>query len=911
MFRYAAYVGFVMISGSVMHSEKKRTTCIVLFFHIIFALIVVSEPLAGENPKKTVLYINSYHNGYQWSDMILKGIRSKLEESSYKIDLQIEYMDAKKYNVAPVIEELRKLYLKKFGNIHFDVVMVSDDDAFNFALKYRPQIFPGVPIVFCGVNDLEKEEEEIGNITGVVENFDLAGTLEIALKLHPEKRRMIVVGDNSTAGLGIRHQIEALAPRFKEKVQIDYWIQLDLAEVQSRVKELSQTDFLFFIPYYQVIGDRFFTAEEVMSAISDSSNVPLYTSWEFLLGSGAVGGSLLSGYDHGREAAKKALQILCGAAPGSIPIETNPKGLYLFDYNILKRFHIDESLLPAGSKLINEPSPFYKLPRELFWTIMVSIFLLLVALVFLIINMLARRKVERKIKNQLTFQETLIDTIPQLVSWKDMKGSYLGANRTFASFFGLNNVAEVVGQSTRNVVKDDKYVDWSVSADAAVASGKEAYRKKRKRIVAKNGEISWLEVNKVPLKNQSGNITGVLTTAENITREYNLEKQLLQSQKMEAIGTMAGGIAHDFNNILTSIINSTELAIGDVDEDSQTAKDLERVLKAARRGGSVVKQILTFSRPSQEGFQSTDLSKVISEVVSLMEVSLPGNISIKSYIKPGLQSIYADPTQIHQAVMNLSTNAFHALRKGGGEIEIRLEESALDEEQARYLDLQPGKYMRLSVTDDGPGISSKIIDKIFDPFFSSKSKKEGTGLGLTVALAIIKGHNGALRVSSEAGVGSEFEMYIPVLICLDKETSTEKKGKTKADGGRILFVEDDPDQLQTAPRLLRDLGYEVDAVGESSKALELLAARPSRFDLIISDYDMPGLNGVELAKGVQRQQPDLPVIIVSGREEALGAVTQVENVVRVVIKPYEKNLLKSVIEAALSRKGRNGTNINN
>ena len=859
-----------------------------------------SPELYGDTEKKTILYLNSYHDGYQWSDTILDGIRKEIERSPYNIELQVEYMDAKKYHIGPVIDGLLALYKEKFIDEDFDVVLVSDDDALNFSLEYRAELFPDIPIVFCGVNDLDDKDLGSGNLTGVVEAFDLSGTLDIALKLHPQRRRMIVVGDTSTAGLAIKNQIEELLPEYHQNLEVSYWMQMSLEEVQQRVAALPDDVFLFFIPYYQEIGNRFYSAEEVMEAIYRHSRVPLYTAWEFLLDHGAVGGKMISGLEHGRQATLMALRILDGERADSIPVSLRPHGVYLFDFEVMEKLGIDQDLLPEGSVIINAPKAFYELPREWFWAIIVSCCLLMITVLFLGVNMMVRRQVERRMKEQLTFQETLIDSIPHLISWKDGSGRYVGANRNFASFFGLGEVGEVVNKTTSEVVPDTDYVDWSVKADTRVVSGDKSFRRVRRRIVTDDSQESWLEVNKVPLRDQHGKISGILTTAENITREQNLEKQLLQSQKMEAIGTLAGGIAHDFNNILTSIVNSTELAIGDVAPGSQTEQDLERVLKAARRGGRVVKQIIAFSRPPQEGFQATDCAAVISEVIQLMEVSLPSNIVIQSYISPGIEPIYADPTQIHQALMNLCTNGFHSLREMGGKLEIRLEEVSLDEEEADYMELQPGAFLGLTVADNGPGIAPEIIDKIFDPFFSSKDKAEGTGLGLSVVHGIVKGHGGGLRVRSEPGRETVFEIFLPKIIPVNLGVASEDSVKS-SHAGRILFVEDDLDQLQTTPRLLETFGFEVEAVAESGQAVTLMAANPQRFDLLITDYDMPGLNGVELIEVIRKYAPDLPVLMVSGREEAAGAAAGLPGEVSVVIKPYDKSELQSKIQMILNK----------
>ena len=855
-------------------------------FFTILLLLLVPQLGSGERTKKSVLYLNSYHHGYQWSDSQHDGIRATLNNSPYKIDLQVEYLDAKRFNTPPVIQGLLEVFTIKYADEHFDAIIVSDDDAFNFALKSRPQLFPGVPIIFCGINDLREDALAMGNLTGVIESFDLLGTVDVALKLHPEKRRMVVVGDDSTAGRAIKKQIEALVPRYKDRLQVEYWVQIDLPEAQRRVEKLPADSFLFFIPYYQIIDNRTYTAEEVMRALYTHSSVPLYTSWEFLLGHGAVGGSMLSGLKHGQTAAEMALKILGGVPADSIPIIREPAGAYLFDYEVMRHLHISEELLPKGSTLINAPKAFYELPKELFWTIIVSLLLLLASLIFLIFTMLGRRRIERTIKDQLSFQETLMDTNPQLVSWKDLNFRYLGANRTFATFFGLNDPSELIAKSTKDVIHDQDYVRWSQSADVAVVNNREAFRKVRRKLTDHKGNVAWIEVNKVPLRDQAGKIVGILSTAENITRELDLEKQLLQSQKMEAIGTLAGGIAHDFNNILTSIINSTELAIGDVAPESQTARDMERALKAARRGGRVVKQILAFSKPSQEGFRPTNLTAVVTEVIGLMEISLPGNIEMRSHISPNIGCILADPTQIYQAAMNLCTNAFQALREGGGKLHIRLEDKYLREEEAKALSLYPGEYIQLTVADNGPGIAPSILDKIFDPFFSTKDKTEGTGLGLSVVHGIVKAHHGGLRVESTEGQETAFKLFFPRISSTD-ESPEQKRSFFCCRNGRILFVEDDEDQLNTTPRILENVGYSVTASGLPREALDMVITDPERFELLITDYDMPGINGIELIRQVHAVNPRLPSILISGREDAIKAAHDIPSIRRVFIKPYD------------------------
>ncbi|WP_419784934.1 ABC transporter substrate binding protein [Pseudodesulfovibrio sp.] len=864
---------------------------------VLLAFCLFCVPARAERPKKDVLFLNSYHQGYQWSDSILEGVRSVLDSIDYKIDLQIEYMDAKKYNYEDVTGMLRRLYREKFAHKKFDAIIVSDNDAFAFASQYRDELFPGVPLIFCGVNDFKDEMMDQGNLTGVVENFDPQLTMEVALKLYPNKRHMVVVGDESTAGVTIRNQVLSAVPDFGNRLTVESWTKLSLEDTLKRVEKLPPDAFLFFIPYYQTVGSRFYTAEEVMEEIYKHSSVPTYTAWSFLLGHGALGGWLISGSQHGRLAAEMTLRILGGEPAASIPVIREPTGEYAFDYNVLSRLGIDMSKLPKGSHIINTPKAFYELPKELFWTIMVSLVLLLIIMVLLVLAMTERRKVELMIKDQLAFQETLMDAVPQLVSWKDRSGKYLGSNRAFTDFFGLDRQNSPAKKTSSEMLPDSDYAKWADEADMAVIRKAEAFRKVRRELLDASGRTSWLEVTKVPIRDRSARIVGVLTTAENVTKERDLERQLLQSQKMEAIGTLAGGIAHDFNNILTSIINSTELAVGDLDEESVTRKDLDRVLKAARRGGRVVNQILAFSRPSTEGFRNTDVGAVVTEAMGLVEASMPSNIRIRLNVAPALSYVFADPTQLHQVAMNLCTNAFHALREKGGIIEACVDRADLGEDDAFAMGVTPGEYVRMTIEDNGPGIDPKILDKIFDPFFSTKDKTEGTGLGLAVVHGIVRSHRGGLQVLQRPGGGTIFEIYLPRADKGGVDTDRVRLGFPT--GQRILFVEDDEDQLYTTPRLLRVMGQRVTAIGDPEEAAQLVAEDPTAFDLIISDYDMPGLSGTELAARVSLVAPDLPIILISGREDAMAAAVGLPGIRQVIIKPYDKDDLGDAIGAVL------------
>ncbi len=857
-----------------------------------------SQPEPGRE-KKRAFYLNSYHNGYAWSDHLQEGIRQGLEQGRYHIELQIEYMDAKKYPYEIIADTLFRLYQDKFVEEHFDIVIVSDNDAYNFILEHRDRLFPDIPVVFCGLNDVTPKEIDQTFVTGILENIDVRDTLELALSIHPNKNKLVVIGDESITGMAIRNQIEAVEHHFEDRLEFEFWERYSLEEIQERVRDLPRNAFLFFIPFFHNVGGQFMSASEVLEAVAQVTDLPIYSNWEFLLGHGMVGGRLLSGHLHGRITAEMALRILEGESPSTIPVISEVVDRYMFDYQVLMQRDISRRQVPAGSLFINEPEAFYELDKQVFQVIMVSLFTLVVALVFLVRNIIRRRAVERRIRHQLSFLEILMDAIPQLVCWKDRKQRYLGANRAFADFFGIESPRKLLHQTDAVMLPNSEFVDWVANMDRQVVEENRPLRKIKATVQDAQGENAWLEINKVPLHNEKGDVVGTLSTAENITHEMNLERQLLQSQKMEAIGTLAGGIAHDFNNILTSIINSTELALGDIDPESATAEDLERVLRVSNRGRNLVERILTFSRPSQEGFRPTDLPALVRESVNLLQRSLPRNILITDSISGRSDAVLLDPTQVTQVLMNLCTNAFQAMQTIGGELVIQLEETRVAGPDAEEMSIAPGPYFRLTVSDTGPGIAPETLDKIFDPFFTTKGKTEGTGLGLAMVLGIIKNHKGAVRVSSTLGQGATFSILLP-MITTDQSALTAHIAPIHKGSGVILFVEDDEEQLATTPRTLEQLGYTVFSAAAGNEALQILEQR-SDIDLVLTDYDMPGLTGIDLARRIGLTRPGLPVILVSGRSYVLEMGDAADNIRLVLPKPFNKSDLSAAISKAMAK----------
>ena len=387
-----------------------------------------------------------------------------------------------------------------------------------------------------------------------------------------------------------------------------------------------------------------------------------------------------------------------------------------------------------------------------------------------------------------------------------------------------------------------------------------------------------------------------------------LERNLRQSQKLEAIGTLASGIAHDFNNILGAVIGYGELALLNTPPESKPRRSIEMVLTAGGRAKELVNQILAFSRQSEEERKPVQIDNVLQEVLKFMRASLPATIEIRKSIESDIENILADPVEIQQVLMNLCTNALHAMREKGGVLEVRLTAAHLrPDSEELFPDLKPGPYVKVTVKDTGHGMSEAIMAKIFDPYFTTKEKGVGTGLGLAVVHGIVKKHGGAIRVQSEVGRGAVFDLYFPAV---GKQAASEVGLPGEMPTGRehILLIDDEQVLVDMGKEMLEYLGYRVETRTSSVDALELFGADPHRFDLVVSDMTMPNMTGDKLAVELRKLRKDIPVVICTGYSERLfDESIRTIGISAFVMKPLLMAQLARAIREALDRKPDPGT----
>ncbi|MFA7383959.1 MAG: response regulator [Desulfurivibrionaceae bacterium] len=448
--------------------------------------------------------------------------------------------------------------------------------------------------------------------------------------------------------------------------------------------------------------------------------------------------------------------------------------------------------------------------------------------------------------------------------------------------------------------------------DECVASGSH-FRNVENTCLTKSGTSIIIESSGTPVFDERGQVCGYRGIDRDITgRKANeaerqrLETRLRQSQKMEAIGTLAGGIAHDFNNILSPILGYTELALTRISPHDPLAADLQQVIKGAMRAKELVLQILAISRQSPKERKPLQPHLVVKEALKLLRASLPSTIEIREDISTECGAILADPTQLHQIIMNLSTNAYHAMRETGGVLGVSLAEVTVGEEDSKVasFELEPGDYVLLEISDTGCGMDQATLARIFEPYFTTKAMGEGTGLGLSVVHGIVKSHHGQITVYSEPGRGTKFNVYLPraaeenILqigaVCRETiPTGTE----------RLLVVDDEEMITGMLMVILQNLGYQITISNSSLETLDLLEHDPAGFDLLITDLTMPGLTGFELSKKVLAIRPDLPVILCTGFSELINKEqAQAMGIRAYLMKPVSVRELAQTVRKVLDEK---------
>ncbi len=517
-----------------------------------------------------------------------------------------------------------------------------------------------------------------------------------------------------------------------------------------------------------------------------------------------------------------------------------------------------------------------------------------------------RRRVETSLRDSENRLRTIIHTEPECVKLVNAQGTLLDMNPAGLAMVEADSASQVIGRNILPLL-DERCRPAFQDLNRRVFRGESGTLDFE--IIGLKGTRRWLSTHASPLRDADGRITAALSVTRDITEQqhaeaerHKLEHQLRQSQKLQALGTLAGGVAHDFNNILTIIAGNVDLAAARVPHDHPARKHLEEIAKAGARATDLVRRILLFSRPQETGYRPVSLTAVVDEALKLLRAILPTTIDIRTQFAPVAATVVANATQLHQVILNLGSNAADAMREHGGVLEVGLEAVTVGDDVAPDLaDLPKGRYVRLSMTDTGSGMDPATLERIFEPFFTTKEPGQGTGLGLSVVHGIMKSHDGAISVESWVGKGTAFHLYLPASNVPAGDTRPTRPDPEPGSGEHILLVDDEENLVVLMSQFLERMGYRVTGFTDPTRALDAFQSDPDGYDVVVTDVSMPEMSGPDLARHILLIRPAIPVVMTSGYVQPDDqAAVQRLGVRKLLLKPNAIHELGATISRLLS-----------
>ena len=695
----------------------------ILFFNFLFA-----------NQTKEVLLIHSYHKGYIWSDDISKTIEKNFAEHK-NIELTTVYMDTKKIDDSSYLENLYNLYKQQFFNRKFDLIIISDNNAFDFISKYYDHLFKDTPVLFCGINNYNKnmlDKLNFKNISGVAEDVDIEKNFELISKLHPNVKNLLIINDTSTTGYAIKKDLTNIIKKYEKRFNIEYTDNLNINNLKTKVSELEKNNsVILFVLLFKDTTGKYFTYKQSFEEIKKVSEVPIYGLWDFYLNSGMVGGLLTSAIAQGQTVSKMALDILNGKNIKDIPVVEKSPNLYMFDYNELKRFNLDISSYIENPLIINEPNTIYKEHTKFFIIAIITIFLLSTIVVILKANIQRREKLELELSNRVEFDKVLLDTIPNPIYYKNIEGKFLGCNTAFSSLVNSSR-DEIIGKTAfdffpSKIATKNTEIDKELLQTFSTSTSEFTF-------YTPSNEMKHIILNKAVYKNIDGSVGGIVCIMDDITERIQQKQFLIQQSKLAEMGDMIAAIAHQWNEPLVELSAlvqdiQTSYLLNDL-KDNDVKDFVNDSMIQIKYMSKTLNDFRNFLKPSTKK-NLFSVSKALNEINEIIGKQIfYSNIQMNFNYKNKNEEllIYGYENEFKQVLLNIINNAKN-----------KIVEKNLPLNKKGSIDINIDKcinYNTIEIIDDAGEIDEKIINSIFEPYFTTK--EDGMGLGLYMAKIIIE-----------------------------------------------------------------------------------------------------------------------------------------------------------------------------
>ena len=727
-------------------------------------------------------------------------------------------------------------------------------------------------------------------------------------QLFPDLEQIVVISGDSPEDIAYLTSLRLTIDSLAMDRPIHYLIGLSPAELRAELQGFPNNSAIYLSSYNQDQYGNYQQPADILTALSSVVEIPVFGLFANLQGRDRLGGIFTNIDDYAELTMAMSLKILNGDSISDDERSELTSSIdshnFVFDAQQLKRFSLSAKQLPQGSLIINVEPSFWQVNKL---QILISVFIILVQIIFLVAlyqSLRTRKKIEIERdrtrveqENQVRLFEAVIGSSSDAIVITDKNSKIVETNQ-----LGLENIfgyreGELIGENIAKLVYHDINKENPENFLMELSS-----HPSQKTFYTMEGSSFHGEFVGTKLTDADGQHSGYLVLVRDISKRINQEQELRQAHKMEALGNLAGGIAHDFHNILMVIVGSAEVAKFNIDRKSLVEGNLANILRASGRAKELINQILTFSRRSEENSLTLEnLENLLNDFQKLLNAFIPSGIKVKTTISPDLWGSYVNTTQIQQLLLNLCSNAQHAMHDKGV-LEVCATNRSFAKSKRLFKDvLAPGNYVELKVSDTGVGIEKDIAERIFEPFFTTKPQGEGTGMGLALVYGIVESHNAHLDLKSEVGKGTSFSLFLPAVTELPQQEFeqpivTMTSGKNEL----IMLVDDDSDVIDITAQILQHLGYLVETYTKPEEALISFKSNPDKFDLVVSDQTMPKLDGLGLLAQMQGIRANLPTILCTGYREDLQQLSP-ENLIisSVLLKPFAIKEISEAVKKAL------------
>ncbi len=839
----------------------------------------------GEHQQK-ILYLDSYHQGFEWSIGVTEGLLSAFS-SHPDIDLSIEYLDSKRRDLGKIEDEYKELFRKKYVDSVIDAIIVSDDNAFNFALENREELAPDIPLIFLGLENFDREQiEDLDNIFGIAKDLNSNSSLDLIYSLHKDTQKIVIIHDQTTTGLAARNWIDkVIAGNPKSSgYEYQYITDVSIEELTNEIMNIEEDSVILSLPFI-VDREGEFILETRFFELLNSSGNPIYVSNDLGLRTGIpIGGYLSRARTVGRQAGELTLDIIDGQLTSfDDPIKPTRNELVI-NYDALRYHGLFVSDLPDGAQILNKPP---RVPPSIIITI--TLLLLVISLLSVLISI--NHRLKKRAQQNLELLQIVLDysPIPIVATSMEHERKVLFANAVFC------RALKIEKSKIMRLSYDD------LSNKIQMYLGEIDFREYDQKVLVQDSVVNLPEVVFTDVQGKEWHISitkspfiwedspAVLTTFFDLSEQYQVQKALRHAEKMQVIGQLAGGIAHDFNNQIMAILGYSDLMRTEITEKTHQ-EYLRYITVAAENSRALTERLLVFSRKDTSKMDLFDMKESVDNVVGLLKLTIDRQISLSTDYQQGDAVCFGERSLIENALLNIGINAADAIQESG-HIIFRV---ASDE-----------TTVTISVQDDGSGIPESVRDKIFEPFFTTKKEGSGTGMGLASVKQTVENHYGIIKVYSSTEDGTLFTIKLPKNISgkVEEDGLPEKSIPTvvelQDESKRVLVIDDEHAIRFLLQKMLEREGYIVDTASNGVDALKQF--EPHKYDIVLLDMIMPEMNGYTAFIEMQKLDPCVKVIMVS----AFADTEQVEQLRKLglydfIKKPVDSKTLIPIIEQAVN-----------